>query len=97
MVTLVTLALNQYDHLAAIKPFLSSSTVGAWRHYVTVAMTCELGMHTHYTILPNFTAFPACHVVMSEMDAEAGRQRGDTAYRCSIITSSRIFPLSLGV
>jgi hypothetical protein len=98
MVTLVTQALNQYENVT-IPPgwhqafSFSFYTVGAWRHYGAVAMTCELGMLVHYTNLPNPAAFPTCCLVVSEIDAAAGRPGGDTVYRCSLIIGFRVLGL----
>jgi len=56
-----------------IQALLSNGALGTLRHCGAVAMTCELGMHTHYTNLPNPAAFPACCLIVSEMDAAVGR------------------------
>jgi hypothetical protein len=37
-----------------------------------VTMTCELGMARHSDHLPNPAAFPACCLVVSEMDSAVG-------------------------
>ena len=41
------------------------------RQVPAAAMTCEVGMQTHKKHLPNPAAFPACCLVVSEMDAAA--------------------------
>lgn len=41
------------------------------RQVPTVAMTCELGMNRQSDNLPNTAAFPACCLVVSEMDSAA--------------------------
>ena len=41
------------------------------RQVPMATMTCELGMHRHTDHLPNPAAFPACCLVVSEMDSAA--------------------------